>query len=109
MALANALQSRIREAGVAGAIVEAGSSTMLHAHDFKHEDAKKVHDVIVADSHVHFVSRNPTYTTHNKWASYVTQSHQKGSTPIYDHGITGAGQVVGVGDSGLVGSFDEQA
>jgi subtilisin family serine protease len=37
----------------------------------------------------------------NKYASFFVQSGQAGSFPLWEHGITGMNQVVGVADSGL--------
>jgi hypothetical protein len=37
----------------------------------------------------------------NKYASFIVQSGTAGSFPLWEHGITGKNQVVGVADSGL--------
>lgn len=42
----------------------------------------------------------PKFKLHNTEAAWITQSAQEDFTPLYDQGITGNGQVVGILDSG---------
>ena len=47
-------------------------------------------------------SSDPSFTVlDNAVAGWVVQSQTPGSTPLYDHGITGQGEVINVVDTGL--------
>ena len=47
-------------------------------------------------------STDPSFTVlDNAVAGWVVQSRTPGSTPLYDHGITGQGEVINVVDTGL--------
>jgi hypothetical protein len=50
---------------------------------------------------VRFVQDKPVFKTINDNARYVVQSNQKGQLPLYAHGLSGAGQVAAISDSGL--------
>ncbi|GMH68541.1 hypothetical protein TrRE_jg3824 [Triparma retinervis] len=47
------------------------------------------------------VGNKPKIQTFNTQASWITQSGTQGSTPFYDKGIRGQGQVVQISDTGL--------
>jgi subtilisin family serine protease len=51
--------------------------------------------------HVHWVEVKPPTKTHNRFASMLVQSYEQPyGHPLWDRGINGAGQVIGVGDTG---------
>jgi hypothetical protein len=50
---------------------------------------------------VRFVQDKPVFKMINDNARYVVQSNQKGVLPLYERGLSGAGQVAAISDSGL--------
>jgi subtilase family protein len=50
---------------------------------------------------VRWVQDKPVYSLVNDDARYVVQANQRGELPLYARGLSGAGQVGGVSDSGL--------
>jgi len=50
---------------------------------------------------VWWIEERPEFLLMNDTTKWVVQSNYSGSTPIWDHGIHGEGQIVGVMDSGL--------
>jgi hypothetical protein len=50
---------------------------------------------------VWWIEEKPEFYVMNDSTCWVVQSNASGSTPIWDHGIHGEGQIVGVMDSGL--------
>ncbi|KAL0485823.1 ABC transporter-peptidase tagC, partial [Acrasis kona] len=57
---------------------------------------------LTSRGHVHWVEVKPPTITNNKYASMLTQSYSKPySHPLWDRGITGANQIIGVGDTGV--------
>lgn len=50
---------------------------------------------------VRWVQALPEYRTVNDQARFVVQTNRRGDLSLYEHGLTGAGQVGGVSDSGL--------
>eukprot|EP01080_Neovahlkampfia_damariscottae_P011694 gene11694-4928_t len=66
------------------------------------ENAHKVSNFLAKKGLVHWVEIKPPTKTHNKYASMVVQSFDKPeSKPMWNRGINGAGQIVGIGDTGL--------
>lgn len=50
---------------------------------------------------VRYVQDKPVFTMINDNARYVVQSNQQGSLPLSEHGLSGAGQVAAISDSGI--------
>jgi hypothetical protein len=50
---------------------------------------------------VRWVQDKPVYKLVNDDARFVVQANERGSLPLYEHGLSGAGQVGAVSDSGL--------
>ena len=50
---------------------------------------------------VEWIELKAQYKLYNKYAKRVIQSGHKQTTPLYDHGLTGAGQIIGIGDTGI--------
>ncbi len=50
---------------------------------------------------VRYVQDKPVFKMINDNARYVVQANQKGFLPLYDHGLSGAGQVGAISDSGV--------
>ncbi len=50
---------------------------------------------------VRWVQNEPVYRTINDDARFVVQTNRRGDLPLYERGLSGAGQVGGVSDSGL--------
>ncbi|UCF68722.1 MAG: S8 family serine peptidase [Acidobacteriota bacterium] len=67
------------------------------------EQLVTVRDVIARWPETVWIGRRPTYRLLNDASAWVMQSGLSGgqTTPVYDHGILGDGQVVGVLDTGL--------
>jgi hypothetical protein len=68
------------------------------------EVAYKVSKFLSKNPFIHWVETKPPTTTHNKYAAKLAQSYNqingKLTTPMWDRGITGDGQVIGIGDTG---------
>jgi hypothetical protein len=60
-------------------------------------------ELVLADPLVVSVEARPRFHLHNQYATVIIQDGTLSDSgkPIYDQGLTGAGQIVGVGDSGL--------
>ena len=70
---------------------------------------KKAKFLIASFNEVKWIEPEMIHYVSNKFSRYVTQSYtepgQNGKTTVWDHGLHGEDQVVGIGDSGLdVGS-----
>lgn len=65
------------------------------------EDSQKALEIISAHSHVHWIEKRPRNYVMNKWTKPILQSGTPSQHPLAAKGITGKGQIVGVGDSGL--------
>jgi subtilase family protein len=50
---------------------------------------------------VRFVQDKPEFRMVNDNARYVVQTNQRGDVPLYTHGLSGAGQVAAISDSGI--------
>ena len=50
---------------------------------------------------VRFVEEMPEFTERNTTTRWIVQSNQPNITPLYDHGLTGAGQILGLIDTRL--------
>src|SRR5205823_1369639 len=48
---------------------------------------------------VRFVEELPEFEPRNTNSRWIVQSNQLSTTPLYDHGLTGAGQILGVIDN----------
>lgn len=52
-------------------------------------------------SGVQFVEDTEEVVLHNATNRWIVQSNQLNSTPLHDHGLTGAGQIIGILDTGV--------
>jgi subtilisin family serine protease len=65
------------------------------------QHALKTSEWLTSRGHVHWVEIKPPTITHNKYSGMLIQSYNKPyGHPLWDRGITGAGQIIGVGDTG---------
>lgn len=64
--------------------------------------ATHVSKYLSADGLIHWVEVKPPAITHNKYASQLVQSYKEPSKrPLWNRGINGKGQIIGVGDTGI--------
>lgn len=95
-------------------ISEARHIVTLEREDEKHHEPAHIDSItqwLLQDGRVAHVELRPHYRTANAYAAWVTQVNPPEQTdrtklgtpifPIHQKGITGQGQIVGVGDSGL--------
>ena len=50
---------------------------------------------------VHFVEPRERFRLRNKWAQGIIQSGHAFNTPLFTRGLTGAGQILGIADTGI--------
>ena len=85
--------------GSVSTISKAGSKKFIVA--VKKSEALALSFEIAKSSNVFWVELTPKNEVHNYWAQGITQSGSPLDAPITKRGITGKGQIVTVGDSGL--------
>lgn len=68
----------------------------------RQHDALDVARMLSTHHDIAWIEVKPRWESHNKWAKWITQSNVKDEMPISgDRKLTGSGEIVGVGDSGL--------
>eukprot|EP01080_Neovahlkampfia_damariscottae_P009435 gene9435-1641_t len=75
-----------------------------YAIEVSPEHSNDVLNYFKKDELVHWIELKEEYTTNNFAAHSITQSgipFQQKNTPIWDHGITGKDEIVGIGDTGI--------
>jgi hypothetical protein len=68
------------------------------------EVAQQAMDMLKKEELVHWIEMKEEYKTNNFAAHSITQSgvpFTKKNTPIWDHGITGKDEIIGIGDTGI--------
>jgi subtilisin family serine protease len=64
--------------------------------------AERAKNFLINQGLVHWVEKKPPTITHNKHSSMLVQSYKrKNDHPVWKRGLTGKGQIIGVGDTGL--------
>lgn len=71
------------------------------AHLIRADVAAALLPVVAGRPEVRWIQADDPLQTFNDDAGWVSQAHWRDRLPLADHGITGAGQVGGVADSGL--------
>ena len=67
----------------------------------EHKHVPEVSKWAAEQLETHWVEHHQHYKPLNHYAQWITQSFAKGERPIWEKGIRGQGQVVGISDSGI--------
>ncbi|KNC51787.1 uncharacterized protein AMSG_12105 [Thecamonas trahens ATCC 50062] len=97
---AAAVEARLEAAGFRGVNVAAASPSKLVVTLQSFVEQGLV-QALARDAAVQHIEFAPVFALRNKFARGITQSGTAGQTPITAAGLDGAGEVVGVADSGL--------
>ena len=82
--------------------VQAVSNSKIAIGVNGHKDAMNVAQDLREHGLIHWVEVKTPTTTHGKYSNGLVQSYKKPTEkPIWNMGITGQGQVIGVGDTGV--------
>jgi subtilisin family serine protease len=97
-----ALVGDLRIAGVSVlAEHDGGARLVVDVPALEVREARRLLAALVESERVASVERQLQYAHKNKYATWLTQSGVKNKRSVWDKGIRGEGQVVGVADSGL--------
>ena len=99
-ALVTGWRAAIAAKGLAAEIVLASEHKVVVSVDGVHM-LKKVTDWLVRQPLVHWVQERREITLRNKHGSKAVQSWNASTHEIWDRGIDGSGQIVGVADTGI--------